>query len=270
MIGIFAATDMEVSGLRRRLAVAESVREQGCRIERGRHGDLEVLLVQFGMGRERAEVAAKVVLPRYPLSAVFSLGFAGALVPGLGVGDIVRCLAVRRDEAGAEAGGEPLDCDPKLLSLAATVPSGRFSVGKGVGVTSDTFVSSPEAKRALAARMNAIAVDMESYWIARRASNIGVPFLSVRAISDALTKRLPPVERFMDADGQWRRHSAASYCLARPQHIVGLLLFGHGIIRARRSLTDYADGLLARLAAQGVDSGSHIHRARARVTGHAG
>lgn len=266
MIGVFAATDMEVSGLRRRLAVAGSVREQGCRVERGRYGDLDVLLVQFGMGRERAEVAANVELPRYPLSAVFSLGFAGALVPGLRVGDIVLCSAVR----SAEAGGVTLECDPKLLSLAATLPSGRLSVTRGVGVTSDTFVSRREAKRALAASTDASVVDMESYWIGKGASNLGIPFFSVRAMSDALTVRLPPVERFIDADGRWRWRSVASHCLARPQHIIGLLSLGRGSLRARARLTAYADGLLACLAAQGVDSGSHIHRARARVTGHAG
>jgi adenosylhomocysteine nucleosidase len=266
MIGIFAATDMEVSGLRRRLAVAESVREQGCRMESGRYGDLEVLLVQYGAGRARAEVAAKGVLPCYPLSTVFSLGFSGALVPGLAVGDIVLCSTAR----SAEASGEPLDCDPSLLSLAATLPSGRFSVTRGIGVTSNTFVSYPEAKRALAASTNATVVDMESYWIAGGASAMGVPFLSIRAISDALTTRLPPVERLIDADGRWRWRSVVSDCLARPQHIVGLLSLGRASLRARASLTAYADGLLARLAAQGVDSGSHIHRARARVTGHAG
>ena len=99
---------------------------------------------------------------------------------------------------------------------------------------------------------------------------MGVPFLSVRAISDALTTRLPPVERFIDADGRWRWRSVASHCLARPQHIIGLLSLGRASLRARASLTTYADGLLARLAAQGVDGSSHIHRARARVTGHAG
>ena len=208
------------------------------------------------------------MLPSYPLSAVFSLGFAGALVPGLAVGDIVLCSAVPH---GAERRAESRwTCDPSLLSLAATLPSGRFSVGKGVGVTSDTFVSRPEAKRALAATTNATVVDMESYWIARGASAMGVPFLSIRAISDALTTRLPPVERFIDADGRWRWRSVASQCLARPQHIVGLLSLGRAILRARASLTAYADGLLACVAAQGVDSGSHIHRARARVTGHAG
>jgi len=266
MIGVFAATDMEVSGLRRRLAVDESAREQGCRIERGRYGDLEVLLVRFGMGMARAEVAAKVVLPRYPLSAVFSLGFAGALVPGLGVGDIVLCSAVRT----AEAGGGTLACDSTLLSLAATLPSERFSVTKGVGVTSDAFVSRPEAKSMLAATTNGTVVDMESYWIAGGASAMGVPFLSVRAISDVLTTRLPPVGRLIDVDGRWRWRSVASHCLARPQHIVGLLSLGRATLRARAGLTAYADGLLACLAAQGVDSGSHIHRARARVTGHAG
>jgi adenosylhomocysteine nucleosidase len=270
MIGIFAAMDMEVSGLRRRLAVTESVRVQGCRAERCRHGDMEVLLVRFGMGRARAQVAVDTFLPHYPLSAVLSLGFAGALVPGLDVGDIVLCSAVCYYDTGADSRVETLECDPKLLSLAASLPSGRFRVTEGLGVTTDAFVSRPEAKRTLAATANATAVDMESYWIAKGASALGLPFLSVRTISDAPATRLPPVERFIDADGRWRWRSMAAHCLVRPQDLVGLLSLGRAAFRARAGLTAFADALLGRMAAEKADGGSHIHRARSRVSGHAG
>ena len=240
MIGLFAATGMEVTGLRRRLNVSESSQEHGCRIERGRYEDWDVLLVQFGMGRARAEAAGKSVLPRYPLSAVLSLGFAGALVGGLSAGDVVLCSAVRH---GRE---EAIECDSNLLFRAA-MASQPFAVTNAVAVSSETFVSSPVTKRGLAVSSGASVVDMESYWIGKEAQRLGLPFLSVRAISDPLAARLPPIERFIDGDGCWCPGRIALHCLARPQALIGLLSFGRAARRAASNLALAMDGILARL-----------------------
>ncbi len=86
MIGLFTATGMEAAGLRDRLVVRQSSEEEGCCIEEGTFADCDVLLVRFGMGKARAEAVGRAILPRYPLSAVLSLGFAGALVGGLSAG----------------------------------------------------------------------------------------------------------------------------------------------------------------------------------------
>ena len=136
----------------------------------------------FGMGKQRAESAAKAILPRYRLSSVISLGFAGALVDRLRLGDVVLCSAVRH------AQDTVIEADSGLLFQAALASQGA-GVTNAVGVTSQAFVSTPEAKRALAVASGAAVVDMESYWIGKEASEAGVPFLSVRAISDTLTAR---------------------------------------------------------------------------------
>jgi adenosylhomocysteine nucleosidase len=240
MIGLFAATGMEVTGLRRRLNVRESSREEGCRIEQGRYGDSDVLLVQFGMGKARAKAAGKSILPRYPLSAVLSLGFAGALVGALSAGDVVLCSAVRHGREDA------IECDSNLLFRAATAAQ-PFAVTNAVAVSSDTFVSGPVAKRGLGVSSGASVVDMESYWIGKRAQELGLPFLSVRAISDPLTARLPPIERFIDGDGCWCPGRIALHCLTKPQSLVRLLSFGRAARCAASNLALAMDGILARL-----------------------
>ena len=63
-----AAMKEEVAGLKRHMAIEDTVAENGCRIFHGRQGGKEALLVQTGMGRERAEKAARFVLERYPVS----------------------------------------------------------------------------------------------------------------------------------------------------------------------------------------------------------
>jgi adenosylhomocysteine nucleosidase len=241
MIGLFSATHLEVAPLRKRLTLTESSRQDGCVIEPGRHGELEVLLVQFGMGKQRAETAAKAILPRYPLSAVISLGFAGALTDRLEPGDVVLCSAVRH------AQDKTIESDSRLLFEAAMALEG-LNVANAVGVSSQVFVSTPEAKRALAVTSGAAMVDMESYWIGKEASEAGVPFLSVRAISDTLTARLPPIGRFIDENGEIRLQSVASHCLTRPRDLIRLLSFRRAAGRAASRLTYAIDNVLRHIS----------------------
>jgi adenosylhomocysteine nucleosidase len=230
MIGVFVATRMESAGLRKRLSVEESVRERGFVVERGKCEGVEILLVQTGMGRARAEAAAAKVLSRWPLEAVVSLGLSGALVPWLRVGEIVLCAAIRHGDDG------PVQCDPDLLSKAM---GSSKPAAKGIAVTSEEFVSTVEAKREMAWASEAIAVDMESYWIGKAAVERGLPFLSIRAISDSLTVRLPPMDRFIDGDGGWRRRSVAVAFATRPRTVVEFLSLGRNARRAARNLTAY-------------------------------
>ena len=113
MIGVFVATGMESAGLRKRLSVEERVRERGFVVERGKCAGVEVLLVQTGMGKARAQAAVAEVLSRWPLEAVVSLGLSGALVPRLRVGEIVLCAAVRHGEerAGRVRSGPVIEGD---------------------------------------------------------------------------------------------------------------------------------------------------------------
>jgi len=172
-----------------------------------------------------------VVAPRL----LAALGTAAA-VP------FVLCSAVRH------SGDDAVECDPTLMSQARALPRSRFSVVEGVGAASDAFVSGVDAKSELALELAATVVDMESYWIGRAAAAFNIPFLSVRAISDPLTARLPPLERFIDAEGRmnWRR--LASHCVTKPRAIVGLLSLARDAHRASANLASYAFDLLPAIA----------------------
>jgi len=243
MIGVFAATKMEIAGLRKRTAIEERTQEEGCVVERGQCNGVETLLVQFGMGKARAQRAVEAVLSRYPLDAVVSLGFSGALTDDLQVGDVIVCGKIRHS-----GGDDDVACDANLLSKAMALSSSRLCVIEGIGATSDAFVPDVDTKRRIASELGATAVDMESHWIGRAAVARGLPFLSVRAISDCLTARLPPIERFIDADGRMRRRSMAACCLRRPRTIAELVSLGRNARRAGRTLAACALDLLPVIA----------------------
>src|SRR5215467_11596545 len=97
MIIVVAALDSELTGIRRHLELADSFTVGDVRMEHGRLGGQDCVLVQSGMGRLRAEQALRAVLAQYqPVQpvAVLSLGFCGALAATLRVGDLVVCSPV--------------------------------------------------------------------------------------------------------------------------------------------------------------------------------
>ncbi len=150
------------------------------------------------------------------------------------------CSAVRHGR------DDTIECDSNLLFRAATA-SQPLAIANAVGVSSDTFVSDPALKRSLAITSGASVVDMESYWVGKKAKELGVPFLSIRAISDPLMTRLPPLERFIDANGSWCPGKMAWHCLRKPQALAGLVSLGRMAKRAASNLALATDEIVAHL-----------------------
>jgi hypothetical protein len=78
-------------------------------------------------------------------------------------------------------------------------------------------VSGPEEKRLLAHRYKADVVDMESAGIAEVARERGIEFSAIKAISDELEFEMPPVARFVDANGRFETARFGAYIAMRPK-----------------------------------------------------
>jgi adenosylhomocysteine nucleosidase len=113
-------------------------------------------------------------------------------------------------------------------------------------VTVPKAAGSPEEKQDLGRAFQAHIVDMESYWIARLASERQIPFVAVRAISDTVRDTLPPLGDIVTPDGEWQWGKAISYFLSHPQYLRALLGLSWNVRIARRNLTLFADCLMAR------------------------
>lgn len=123
-----------------------------------------------GIGAPRAVAALEQVAASGRPRLIIHAGFAGALSPALAVGDVVRPTRVRL-ESGEEVPVEGGDLGSLLtIDRVATV----------------------DDKRRLRAATGCDAVDMESFAVARRAAELGVPLRLVRVISDAAGFALPP------------------------------------------------------------------------------
>jgi adenosylhomocysteine nucleosidase len=108
-------------------------------------------------------------------------------------------------------------------------------------------LETPEAKAEYARETGALAVDMESATVAAFFREKGVPFLALRAISDAASEPLPvPSSVWFDPREQRPRPWALiRFLLRHPRRIGPFVRFVLTIGRARRTLTAALLDLLA-------------------------
>jgi len=150
------------------LVVAAPLRFEALAVRRGAPG---ARIVRTGVGRRRARRAAGR-LGHVPGNVVAVTGFAGALSPDLEPGDVVVATEVR----GAD---EPVECAAAEL-VASMLRRAGLRVHTGPIVSVPRLVVGEE--RARLAATGALAVDMESAWLARGCS--GRPWAVVRTVVD--------------------------------------------------------------------------------------
>jgi len=250
MIALSGAFSQEIAGLRRQMAVEEVAANPVCRVYRGQLAGKPCLLLQTGIGRKRAENATRFVLERYPVTAMISLGFAGALTPDLRIGDVVVCSSVRRASGfGKDEGeAEPYAADASLLALASGGPedeSTRFPAG--TCVTTPRVVSGARTKQELSREFQAQVVDMESYWIAGIASGHHVPFIAIRSVSDTLKDDLRAIDHILDSEGRVLWERVVPYFLLHPHHLPSMFIAFRNMRRAERNLTAFISDLVTRI-----------------------
>jgi adenosylhomocysteine nucleosidase len=162
----------------------------------------EVMLVRGGIGLVNAAGAATTAIlaaePSDVRPLLISAGTAGGLGPEVAVGDIV----VGTDHIHSEADVRVFDyalgqvpgmpasyaSDETAVSAlaAADIPwgEGRLRIHRGLMLSSDSFVTAERAQRLLGDWPQVYAAEMESVALAQTAYSHGVPFVSVRGISD--------------------------------------------------------------------------------------
>lgn len=191
-VGIVGALQRELAWLRRSVQVRERQEVGGQPLWIGTCRERRVILVQSGVGRAGAERAAHLLLDRYPLTALLSIGFGGGVQPGMRVGDVVLCAQVYA--GGETTGRQPVHSDEALLAQAAQALAARgVPFRQGSGLTLNRVLTDPVQMERIGRTWSVQVVDMESFWIGRLAAGRGIPLLVARAITDTAAQPLPAV-----------------------------------------------------------------------------
>ena len=154
----------------------------------GRWGDQPVILVQAGIGRDRACRALLATSRWHSLRAAVSLGFAGGLVDALLPADLV-CPSVVLSDDGAL--GLPFPAAPGQAAVRAALSAAGHSAFDGPLLTVDAPLRTPQVKRAAHQRTGALAVYMEAAGVAEAAQRLGIPWLALKAVVDGVEDPLP-------------------------------------------------------------------------------
>ena len=249
MLIIMGALKEEIKDLLSPMVLDETSSWKGCHFYRGSYKNKGVVLVQTGIGKNQAEEATRFVLDHYPVTALISLGFAGALTENLKIGDIVVCVTLccaGEHEAIPPSKSKYYNSDASLISLAErNVQSKTTSFHQGSSVTVAKPASTQEAKQTLAKTFSADVVEMENYWIAQIASARQIPFIAIRAISDTLQDSLPI--DFIDSHGDIQWKLAIPRLAAHPQNILKLFNLFRNAGQARKNMTIFIDRFIDNL-----------------------
>ncbi|KMP11772.1 hypothetical protein UR09_02385 [Candidatus Nitromaritima sp. SCGC AAA799-A02] len=237
-ICILGALRDEINGIRRGMSVDEQFKAGRADVWSGTWEGARIVLVRTGVGKACAASALEEVLRRVQPSLILSVGYAGGLDPALNVGDLVVADRVLEESQSNTGTGYTIGSD-WLARVEALTPPDGITLHRGVLVTVDEPVADPFGKRALAERHGAVAVDMETTVLIREAEAKGVPFLSVRAISDAADQSLLDVSSLIGEDGEVSKLKAGWYAVTHPQVIPHFISLRDQSQKAAKSLTKF-------------------------------
>jgi len=223
-VGIVAALEREVApllktkGQKWRLADRN---HDGRSFRFFEHND--TVLVCGGIGEAHARRAAEALLTLYKPSALYSVGFAGALEPGTRVGDLFLPAQVINAADGS-----------------------RVTLGEGKGtLVSFSSVANPEQKKKLRESYGAQVVDMEAAAVARAAESHGVRFAAVKAVSDQFDFQFPEIDKFVDSDGRFQQGRFALFIIPRPWLWSKVYRLASNSRKATASLCHWLSGTLS-------------------------
>lgn len=230
MIAILFALPAESSDFIRLLARSASGNGKCPESIQGQIHGRSIAVFHTGVGERSCRARIENILRESQFKYLISTGFAGALNRDLKVGELLVSNNLS---------------SPALLSSPHLDPTAnRFVVGKLKTVPK--IISSESERERWATESGAVAIDMETEFIAEACVAHKVPLLSLRVISDTPAEPLPaPPEILFDLEKQKTNFALLAYHLmTHPSAFKRLSAFRQQVLRARQSLTAALDKIL--------------------------
>ena len=201
-IGIIGAMDEEVALLKQSIKHLKETSLAGTRFYEGQLEEMDVVLLQSGIGKVNAAMGTTLLIDRYKPDYVINTGSAGGFDQNLEVGDVVISTEIRHHDVDVTAfdyeyGQVPqmpaaFIPDPYLVEIAETAAKTGFGSGhvaKGLIATGDSFLSDPDRVSFIKEKFPSLkAGEMEAAAIAQVCHQFGVPFVIIRSLSDIAGK----------------------------------------------------------------------------------
>jgi adenosylhomocysteine nucleosidase len=188
-IGLIAAIPHERDALLRTIKGCQQIEMGSFHAQSFQLSGKTCILITSGMGIRRASEAARTLLEMAAPQNLISFGIAGAVEAELKIGDVIAVEAVCQLDQGIPGPFLPLTAWPEPARAAAiralSSRGSRLLPGNAV-----TTAGSAVAENQLLNLLHPV-LEMETAGIARVAAEKGIPFLSLRAISDGPAAPIP-------------------------------------------------------------------------------
>ena len=228
MIAITFALPAESQEFLRSLGNKSRDHRNGIRIIRGKVDDRTIEVFHTGVGKNVCRQRMAKFLHDQHFDYLISAGFAGALNDQLQLGDLL------------------LAKNFSTVRLEENFSLSSFPIHTGDLLTVPALIDSRGERNKLALTSGAVAVDMETEFIARACAAHGIPVLSLRVISDTPKELFPaPANVLFDIERQQTRMpKLAAYLVAHPHRIPRLVQFARRIAHGRKTLADALVGFV--------------------------
>lgn len=237
-IGIVCALHLEVAPLLEQLNPTRTQSGNGLKYYDCALGELRIVVVEGGMGKQRASEATHALIDAFAPSWILSIGLSGALVPEIKKRHIVVGNALVSQSGQGEI---------RLRINMESHPQDGLHVGKLC--MASHIVRTREEKQELHHRTQAIAVDMESLAVAQICKERDTGFMAIRAISDDLSADLPPeVLAIFGPKGTIRAGALLGTLFKRPSSVKDLWKIREEAVAASQQLAKFAITALPQLA----------------------
>ncbi|AKS66974.1 5'-methylthioadenosine/adenosylhomocysteine nucleosidase [Staphylococcus coagulans] len=196
MIGIIGAMEEEIEILKSQMVELEEIKIAHTVFYKGLLNGKEIILTQSGIGKVNVAISTALLINEFKPAYIINTGSAGALQPGLSLGDVVISSEVAYHDADARAFGYEIGqipgmpatykADQELFKKVDKVLKSLSQNGKeGLIVSGDSFIgTSAQRQTILASFPHALAAEMEAAAIAQTCFQFNTPFIITRAISD--------------------------------------------------------------------------------------
>jgi len=167
---------------------------------------------------------------------VVNFGFAGGVLPGVAVADLVLAQRVLTLEKGCLS--ELERPEPELArKVAGALAAGPFRLQLGTFITAGGITGKGELARLLGGTALNPVLEMETGGVLQAASRRGIPAVAIRGVSDAADEELGfSLEEFCDGDLNLRLAQVLGTVLRKPRIIPELIRLSGNSRRAGRTL----------------------------------
>ncbi|HBG08340.1 MAG: nucleoside phosphorylase [Geobacteraceae bacterium GWC2_58_44] len=199
-LGVVAAMPQEIAPLLRHVKVYKRERAAGFALYRFAVQGAPVLLIESGMGPAHAKAATETLISVAKPAVILNFGFAGGVLPGTEVGELVLAERVLWLEQGRLT--QAPQPDHELAAILREACAGaQLTLKPGTFITTAAIMNKTQVAQSLEAGVPHPVLEMETAAVLRVAGEAGIPVLAVRGVSDAAHEELGfSIEEFCDRE----------------------------------------------------------------------